>query len=66
MLRRLVSALAAMLLVAALTAPVATAAPAGDGQGRRPYTVVHDRTLTVNAADGVLANDSGLVSRRRR
>ena len=60
-LQRLIAALATMLLVAAMTAPVATAALLGLVTARDDaYTAVHSRPLAVNAANGVLDNDSGI------
>jgi hypothetical protein len=48
-----------MVIVAGLTAPVATAGLLVTARDDA-YTAVHDRLLSVSAAAGVLANDSGV------
>lgn len=58
-LRRLIAVLAAMLIVAALSAPVATAALLVVAEDDA-YTAIHDQLLSVSAAAGVLANDTGV------
>ena len=58
-LRRVVTALGGMVIVAALTAPVATAGLLVTARADA-YTAVHDRLLSVSAP-GVLANDSGIA-----
>ena len=60
----IVGVFAAALVVAALTAPIATAALLVTANDDGPYAAVHDRALTVSAANGVLANDSGVGSHR--
>ena len=57
-LQRLTALLATTLIVAALTAPVASAALLVTARDDA-YTAVHSRPLAVNAANGVLENDSG-------
>ena len=57
--RGVVAALGAMVIVAGLTAPVATAGLLVTARDDA-YTAVHDRLLSVSAAAGVLANDSGV------
>jgi hypothetical protein len=58
-LRRVVGALGGMVIVAGLTAPVATAGLLVTARADA-YTAVHDRLLSVSAP-GVLANDSGIA-----
>jgi hypothetical protein len=58
-LHRLLALLAAMFIVAAMTAPVTSAALLVTARDDA-YTAVHDRPLSVNAANGVLDNDSGV------
>ena len=58
-LQRLTALLATTLIVAALTAPVASAALLVTARDDA-YTAVHSRPLAVNAANGVLDNDSGI------
>ena len=50
---------AALLLLGTLTAPVATAAILVKAEDDT-YDAIHDRALSVSAADGLLANDAGL------
>ena len=57
-LQRLVPLLAAVFIVAAQTAPVATAALSVNAEDD-DYTAVKNQVLSVNAAAGVLDNDSG-------
>jgi hypothetical protein len=57
---RLVSVLGAIVVVAGLTTPAATAGALVTARDDA-YTAVHDRLLTVSAAAGVLDNDSGVL-----
>jgi hypothetical protein len=62
---RLATALAAMVAMATVSAPVASAGPLVTARDDA-YTAIHDRLLTVSAAAGVLANDSGIALTAKR